>query len=213
MIKYSFTGYSGPVTISIYNKLNVPLYVDWKRSALVMNDHSYTYWQNKSTIEGSAESHQIAWTPIVSSTSTTISGIITTDESIGFVAPKAFKQTSMVAINPSFSNLDGPKKDHRVRINTTTGPVNALRYGYDKDNSPIKFRSYLTLSSEASFAHPLTYESEFWITEVVQTGVSPEHYLLEKQNQNKFYVSRLTGFGGVLGVTGLLIMGVLLSAE
>jgi hypothetical protein len=36
-IKYSFAGVNFPITLSIYNKLQKPLYIDWGRSVVVLN--------------------------------------------------------------------------------------------------------------------------------------------------------------------------------
>jgi len=38
MIKYSFAGEDFPITLSIFNKLNQPLYIDWDRSVVVINN-------------------------------------------------------------------------------------------------------------------------------------------------------------------------------
>ena len=212
-IKYSFWGYGGPVTISIYNKLNVPLYVDWKQSALVLNDLSHTYWQNKSSLQADEYGYQVALTPLVSSTSATISGEIRADEATSFIAPNAYKQVNMLLIKPDFTKLEGSHKPERVKIYTIQGPRTALRYAFQQEDTPLKFRSYLTLSSEPSFAHPLVFESEFWVSEVMQTGTSPEKYMDERINKNTFYNSKLTGYGSVVGVLGLLAVGVILSQE
>src|SRR5574339_6831 len=40
---YSFAGYSGPIRMRIENKLDKPLYVDWNRSSLIVNDRSIGY--------------------------------------------------------------------------------------------------------------------------------------------------------------------------
>jgi hypothetical protein len=37
-IKYSFTGENFPITLTIFNKLNQPLYIDWDRSVVVINN-------------------------------------------------------------------------------------------------------------------------------------------------------------------------------
>jgi len=37
-IKYSFTGEDFPITLTIFNKLNQPLYIDWDRSVVVINN-------------------------------------------------------------------------------------------------------------------------------------------------------------------------------
>ena len=41
-ISYRFWGENAPVTITIYNKLDEPLYVDWGRSALIIDDVATT---------------------------------------------------------------------------------------------------------------------------------------------------------------------------
>jgi hypothetical protein len=38
MIKYSFAGEDFPITLTIFNKLNQPLYIDWDRSVVVINN-------------------------------------------------------------------------------------------------------------------------------------------------------------------------------
>ena len=37
-IKYSFTGENFPLTITLYNKLSQPIYIDLERSTVVMNN-------------------------------------------------------------------------------------------------------------------------------------------------------------------------------
>lgn len=215
LIRYSFSGYGGPVNISIHNKLNVPLYVDWSRSALVVNEESHTYWQNKMNLEATQEGQQIAWTTGVSSISSTISGTLQGEESIGFIAPKAYTHSNKFIVHPNFFEKPDPKtkKQHRIKINTVEGASNALRYQYGQDNAPLKFRSYLTVSTEGSINQPSVFESEFWVAEVVHTTLRPETYLSSKPNKDKFYNSKLTGFGTVIGASGLLILGLLLSGE
>lgn len=38
LIKYTFKGENFPITLTIYNKLNQPLYIDWSRSVVVINN-------------------------------------------------------------------------------------------------------------------------------------------------------------------------------
>ncbi|HEY4785944.1 MAG TPA: hypothetical protein VIH57_07835 [Bacteroidales bacterium] len=37
-MKYNFTGRDFPITITVFNKLQQPLYFDWKNSSVIMND-------------------------------------------------------------------------------------------------------------------------------------------------------------------------------
>jgi hypothetical protein len=38
MLTYSFNGDNIPITLSIYNKISSPIYIDWSRSTVVIND-------------------------------------------------------------------------------------------------------------------------------------------------------------------------------
>lgn len=210
-IHYSFFGDGGPVRISIYNKMEVPLYVDWKRSALVLNDRSYTYWQNKSTLEATEEGYHVAWTPTASSSSSTISGEIKGDEATAFIAPRAYSQASMIRINPPFFDFEASENKQQLKISTDDGLRTATRYQYAPDNSPLKFRSFLTISTDPSFSRSSTYESSFWVTDVVQTKAKPKEFLQEKKDQHKFYTSKSTGAGTFLGIIGILVLVVALS--
>ncbi len=205
MIRYSFYGYGGPVRISVHNKLNVPLYIDWKRSALVMNDHSNTYWQNVSKLEATEQGYQVHWTPMVSSTSSIITGEIKGDEAIDFIAPKSYKETNMVMLGPDFIELKETDQQYQVKMPVKEGPADARYYRYGDENTPLKFRSYLTISADPSFVNPATFESSFWIAEIVQTRTRPDDYLDERRDQNKFYTSESSGVGTVLGITGLIL--------
>lgn len=206
LISYSFQGYGGPVRISIYNKLDVPLYVSWKRSALVLNDQSNTYWQNQSRLQATAQGTQFSFTPVVSSSVSAIDGVIKGEDAYSFIAPNAYMQTNMVMVDPNYTALAPAQNQQRVEINTAAGPVRAMRYAYRPEDSPLKFRSYLTLSADPDFKDEFVYESEFWVGEILQTGVKPEYYLRGEGNQNKFYKSKTTGFGMTLGVLGILVL-------
>jgi hypothetical protein len=48
-ITYDFWFQKGQMKFSIYNKLNVPLFIDWKNSALIINDHTIPYYKDLTT--------------------------------------------------------------------------------------------------------------------------------------------------------------------
>ena len=51
-IAYDFWDNHGKMSFSIYNKLNIPIFVDWKNSALIINDNKYAYWEEKEIKKG-----------------------------------------------------------------------------------------------------------------------------------------------------------------
>ncbi|CAN5387242.1 hypothetical protein BH09BAC1_BH09BAC1_10260 [soil metagenome] len=51
-IIYSFWAEKGVLAFGIYNKLDRPIYFDWKKCSFVSNDIKLNYWDGKSTVVG-----------------------------------------------------------------------------------------------------------------------------------------------------------------
>ena len=52
-ISYNFWGKNGLAGFDVYNKLNIPIYLDWKKSAFIPNDKMMSYWQDETNTTGS----------------------------------------------------------------------------------------------------------------------------------------------------------------
>ena len=46
-ISYCFYGEDAPISITVYNKMDEPLFVDWQRSALIIDDVATSYYQRR----------------------------------------------------------------------------------------------------------------------------------------------------------------------
>lgn len=206
-IAYSFDGANCPVSISIQNKQSTPLYVDWKRSAIIINNQAFSYWNDKATVNAIVSGSQIHWTQAVTTTRSTIIGEISRDESTSFIPPKSVKEARLVTIRDNFFSL--PKEKKKVHM-INGQPVKVFKTEFTNDNSPFKYRSYLTISTDPSFTKPSIFEDEFWVSDVVQTVYSPTSDISNKKKRNTFHTSKSTGFGTFLGATSLLALITLL---
>jgi hypothetical protein len=202
-ISYSFDGENCPVRISIENKLDVPLYIDWKRSAVIFKDQSYSYWKDKAILNATSNGSEIQWTPIVSTSNATISGDITRDEAVSFIPPRALKHASMLKLTPKFLDLPEASDAYRSKIATEQGPVASTEYKYSQGDSPMKYRSYLTLATDPAFLRPFTFENQFWVSEVTETMANPKS-LKHNQKSNQFFNKKHTGYGGLLALLGII---------
>jgi hypothetical protein len=189
-IKYTFHGENCPVKILIRNKLDVPLYVNWKQSALILNGQSYAYWNDRATFNATVNGSEVDLTSQLSSTNATVNGEIIRQESIVFIPPGSFNQTELITVQDDFFRLSGRKKDHREKIYIQELPVFGFQYEYSKEDSPLQYRSFLTLSTDPLFSHVSTYENEFWVSEMFETTIPPNTYFKEKGNHNKFYTRK-----------------------
>jgi hypothetical protein len=90
-------------------------------------------------------------------------------------------------------------------------PAYGFRYDYFIEDSPLKYRSFLTVSTHPLFSDVSTYESEFWVSEVFETTISPRKYFKDPENIKKFFTARSTGVGTFVGLTGVALIAVLLA--
>ena len=210
VIRYNFSGNNCPVNVYVENKLNTPLYVDWKRSAIIENKQSIPYWQDESFFEGNAQGAILKTDYVFSSTSTDITGNIHRNESVTFLPPGSFQQTNMILLQEKSISTADPKKDYSETVRTPTGLSKAYFYDFEKENSPKKFRSFLTLAVDPSFQNTFTVDHEFWVSEITESSLAPASFTRDKDDGNQYHVSKSTGVGAFLGViflVGLIALG------
>jgi hypothetical protein len=170
-ILYSFAGHNIPIEINIYNKLNEPVFVDWERSALIMGDKSVTYADETIQING-----------VVSSTSTGryfrvsdayVSGQITLPKNVAFVPPhtqinKTLSKISEHVISPINDSLFT-----KIKLASFYDPrgIKAKLAKFNSDNSPLRFKSYLTLYTlNGNTPKFMVYQNDFYISQVIRTA-------------------------------------------
>jgi len=210
-IRYDFSGPNIPVNIKIFNKSQKPIYVDWKKSVAIIDGKRYNYWNDNITFEHSGSSFHG-----FTNSSFYGEGVLIKDERISFIPPNAFIETTRIMLQTVlFENLPLHNRQ-RLSFETEYGPVQAKKYTFSEVNSPLIFRSILTLSAKESFNDETHFETDFWVSEIVE---SPKNLLLLHQtNQNNIGVNntsmikKITGFGAaaktaaLLGVTTGLIL-------
>ena len=203
-IAYNFYGENAPVSISIFNKINRPLFVDWSNSAIIIDDIVTTYkdpdvpgyyfdefrqggsfydWKNKSDTTGS--------------------GVIA--DNAQFIAPKAkITYTPLELADFSFEKYF--KKEYtKKKINSKKGKKEIKTVNFIEENSPLNFISYLTIYDPANPSEPIFFEQEFYISELTKAGnIAPEHFP-EKPENNTFYVKKEKGKKFLKTVTAISI--------
>lgn len=190
IVKYVFHGANCPVTITIVNKLDIPLYVDWRRSAVIVNNESFSYWNDIGTFRATANTSQVWWTSSINTAHADIKGEIARNEPVSFIPPASYKERTPVVLNPDYVTLKGRKAEHRDLLTIGQQPVSGLQYEYFKEDSPFRYRSYLTVSTDPDFKRSHVYENEFWVSELFQTTASPGRFYMAVQNRNKFYITK-----------------------
>lgn len=151
-ITYDLWEDNGQMSFSVYNKLKVPLFVDWKNSSFISNDVSYKYWQDveNSTSVSSGTSYyglQTLTGVPVSVHKGTQNTTVQRPERITSIPPQSeIKQVK-------FSIL---AKEHYHAPTDTTTIFNSI-------NSPIKFRNYLVLSTSENLSNLFYTDNQFYV--------------------------------------------------
>lgn len=177
-IAHYFKGENAPIQIVVYNKLDVPLYVDWQKSSLILNNISYSYNNGETVYEGTANTEGYSsadyYGGIYQSSTTNYKGTSNTPSAISFIPPKTMVARNTLKISPRFDNIDKKEFSKRGKITidkNTKQHVDKAQYDYE--NSPLKFKSYLTLYTDSK--NPQSYIAEFYTSSLLKTKANPKN--------------------------------------
>jgi hypothetical protein len=177
----------------VFNKLDKPLYVDWQRSAAIIGDNAISYMPNQVNVAGNYDGQTYSWQSRpkallsnYSSTSGSINAVADLPKSTTFLPPHS--QAGNVPILLTKDRFVLPDSGYRKeKVNLFDGD-NSMRAeiqvaDFIKDNSPLKFKSYLTLyTQDGNGVKPMTYQHEFYVSKIVNTTTEP-FYLHEFQSK------------------------------
>lgn len=178
-VVYSFSGEDAPIHITIYNKLDEPLYVDWGRSAVIIDGQSTSYGGE---MDFDPE-EQVRFT----------------SSHVEMIPPFSMVQRQPLTLaNFPFKKI--PDKEYR-RMNYPTEDGERIRLqvrDYMPDDSPLYFRSYLTLftgGTEGRLPRSLVFDRDFYISRLVKAGnLSPKDFKpMQQQSGDTFYVRYVKG--------------------
>lgn len=217
-----------PVTITIYNKLDEPLYVDWGRSALIIDDVATTYDPKVASVRGESSSvasgSSFHWSDRSSSgwsySEGSFSGDVSLPKGVEFIPPHSkLVNTPLQLANFPFNEI--PKEEYvkeqmTTKANTT---VNIRVKDFTEEDSPLRFRSYLTLFAGGTNGKPLkhsSFERNFYLAKLIKVGDVAPQYFDEGQQQSGdfFYVKETHGAtaGLVVGAIAVTAAGVAIEA-
>ncbi len=180
-IKYSFKGDNCPIIIEVYNKLNIPVYIDWSKSAFIQENKRFPYWIDESQISANADR--------ITYSNSIINGSIYKNDRVSFLPPVTLICiTPLTAINDKI-NISAPYYQ-TVKVygdDNIMSNYKGFLHTFQENDSPFKFRSFLTLSTVESFVSPFYFDSHFWVGTVFQ-AVSNETkaFLKSPLSQNQF---------------------------
>ncbi len=145
-ITYNFWAENGIMDFDIYNKINEPIFFDWKNSAFIPNDQMVSYWQDVTNTVGSS----------TTASSWLYSGVVSSRG-----ASKSVRQ-ERIAVIPPHALIK--KKDFRlVSVDVTVPSVGT----FSEENSFLNFRNYLMYSTNEKFEGKImTLDNKFYVSDL-----------------------------------------------
>lgn len=168
-IVYSFWSENGSYSFSVYNKLNIPLYIDWKKSSLVKNNDKLNYWSDEILTKSSSKrnsAYSYYGYSLLSSESGFSSSI--KPEQVTFIAPKSTVYKIQFALH-SKSDPKLPETASIINVVSSDNPKKKAKISfidYDEKNAPLFFRNFMTLSTSDKFEKEFYIDNGFFVFKI-----------------------------------------------
>jgi len=189
-LTYDFCGEGGPVSVNIFNKSSQPLYVNWKKSALIRNEHSLSFYDRNVYFSGDAYTSSYRFRNFAISSSS-FTGSMALPEGMDFIPPGSDISKGLVFLSQSGPMvLEIPDSIAQQTVKNGDG-ITLSKYrkkNYDETTSPVRFKSYLTFSLGFNNASEFAESNDFYVDEAMDTQSLPENYPLYQQQGDKFFI-------------------------
>lgn len=175
VIDYNFWASAGTCAFSIYNKADIPIYVNWQNSNFIYNGFNNVYWTDKIV----TETNQFGYTS--SNTSTNLRTTSNFYTPTGTIVTKgnynSITYGSLVSNQVQVLTRDNPNIQIPPRSKTVTNKFSLnfplIKFqeeevfkSIEKSESPLNFRNYLAISTNKDFTNQTFIDNEFWISSV-----------------------------------------------
>ena len=195
-VQYHFADYKGQIGISVYNKTTQPLEIDWKKSAIIVDEKAYSYFNPNAAISAVIEKDSLYWRKRLAALSdpfyvASLNGSILINEPIQFIPPSAYVYKVPLALPvEQLQNLPEQAFQKQKFMLAEDVYTTYSKMEFKKDSSPLKFRSYLTLRiGQTGSQKEFTVEHNFYISEVWKTSSGPDNFPEKMINRgDRFYL-------------------------
>ncbi len=181
-ITYNFWEDGGVMNFILSNKTDSSIFIDWNKSHMIFNDISYEYWND-------AEESEAFYTSYSTTSSSSFvdalsnfklrntygNSISTTSQGkkSGVISSSKYKPKKILHIPPKsgilvskFSLTKDPFFNCDFNMSKLNGKSPKSK-SFQKNDSPLKFRNYLTYSNNETFLKTRTIDNEFYISQAL----------------------------------------------
>ncbi len=190
-IIYTFNGTNGPVTTKIYNKLEIPLYINWDQSFSNINGDEFFYTQNKDAYNNTEDMERFNTTSFPKTEC---------------IDPQTQLITVHTDLNDQFIKIDNSQNhDFIYKYNPHSEyPSKLKEYYFSKDESPIFYKNNICYSVSLDNKDLNYIESEFWVSKIYK---STKREIPDSPDM--FMVTKINNTGITIGITAIALISFL----
>ncbi|GHC48075.1 hypothetical protein [Ulvibacter litoralis] len=169
-ITYNFWQEKGLMEFVIYNKLEVPLYIDWRKSSYVDNSVKLNYWEDVETTNALFRSYYSTSFYGMRNSSGRSTATKSKQERITFIPPKAIYSRAQYYLLPR-TDLILDKTDSFKEVplyDTSKKNTKVYTKAFTKEESPLIFRNFLTFSLTEAFNSEFYVDNQFHISKILK---------------------------------------------
>lgn len=218
-ITYCFYGENLPIEITVYNKLDQPLFLDWQQSALIVEETAESYVSRDMAIRGGFSSDTYSYQdylfPDVSygKATGTFSARGRIPENVAFIPPKSMMNSTPITLsNFEFGRISKEEYTKQQFMKADNKMTTLKAIDFTEENTPLRFRSYLTLytvNEDGSRSSSMAFEQHFYISQLIKGGsLSPSNFQANNAQRGDFFYVRKENGSTIAVITGAVAIGV-----
>lgn len=162
-IRYDFHSRNGHMKFGILNKMKQPLYVNWKESGFVQGTSFMPYWRDQYVSNGYVYDKWFDWNGYWNLRGPYTFSIAKREDQVSFIPPgtELMQFEFIVRPGPAYT-MTGWEK---LGADASESPEE-LSFEFSQEQSVLKFRHYLTFSTDAELRHKFALDSYFWASNI-----------------------------------------------
>lgn len=165
-VLYHFKPYHGRIFVSVFNRTDEPLVVDWWKSAIVIGEKSFSYYNPDVHFSGQIAGNTSGIRK--SYYNADMSGTAHLSEASNFIPSHSWVNKEIIVFSiDTLTNLPEPEaKKDTIRL-SNDGTISYKKISFEKDRSPLSFHSYLTFRiGKANEEKEFSLKHQFYVSEV-----------------------------------------------
>lgn len=174
-IAYSFYGENAPITITVTNRMSTPMYIDWRKSGIIIDNTEIPFAQNEVVYN---DNEQINFDIYLDN-----------PRGISYVRPYSkLERQTMELTNLNFEKINDSLFEKQYTEADQNGANRILDcIKYTEADSPLYLQTFLEIYCEDD-TEPFVFESDFYMSELIKgtKKLNPEAFV--HKNGNLFYV-------------------------